>query len=168
MARQAKDEGDKPYVLSKKDAWLLLAAASDYARTPDRSINGKDRAEILAEAALAKGHSDLARVISGIHSSIMDFRKGNIRAIQYLLEGPVIREDVHKYAKGTGFEDAASDLVAHVGGIADVGEKIGERLIDWDASSKVLLKVKKDRFPQDLTMIEKLAVAAPSPSKRNR
>jgi hypothetical protein len=168
MTRQAKDENDKPYVLSKKDAWLLLAAASDYAHTPDRTINGKDRAEIVAEAALAKGHSDLARVISGIHSSIMDFRKGNVRAMQYLLEGPVLREDVHEYAKGTGFEEAASDLVAHVGGIADVEAKIGDRRIDWEASSKVLLKVKKDRFPQELTMIEKFAVAAPSSSKRSR
>jgi hypothetical protein len=166
VAQQLKDDGDKPYVLSSKDAWMLLAAASNYVHTPDRTINGKDRADIVAEAALANGHANLSRTISAIHSSIMDFYKGKHREMQFLLEGPAIREYVKDEAKGTRFEEAVRELFAHVGYIADVEEKIGDRLVDWDASSKVLLRVKKEKFPQELTMTEKLNLAQTSSSTR--
>jgi hypothetical protein len=163
MATKSRERTEKPYVLTKKDAWMLLAATADYVRAPDRTIDGKDRADILAEAALAQGHSRLSDTISAIHSSVMDFHKGNYKAIQYLLEGPAIREDAKKEAKGTRFEKAVGDLFAGLGWIADVDAKLAAREgnphIDWDASAKVLLKVKADKFSEHLTMVEKLAVA---------
>src|SRR5580698_9174027 len=110
MPKRKKKGEDKPYVLTPKDAWSLLAAANDYVCTPDRAINGKDRADILAEAALAKGLIDLSTTISATHSSVMDFHKGKYKAIQYLFEGPAIREYVAKEAKGTGFEKAVDRL----------------------------------------------------------
>jgi hypothetical protein len=169
MPRTKNRTSDKPYVLTPKDAWSLLAATSDYVHTPVRALNGKDRADILAEAALAKGFVDLSTTISAIHSSVMDFHKGNYKAIQYLLEGPAIREDVVGDAKGTGFEKAVDRLFKPLGWIADVDEKLADRKgnhqIDWDASAKVLLKVKKDKFPEDLTMVEKLAVTKRSSTR---
>jgi hypothetical protein len=172
MPQSKKRSSDKPYVFTPKDAWSLLAATSDYVHTPDRAINGKDRANILAEAALAKGFVDLSDTISAIHSSVMDFHKGNYKAIQYLLEGPAIREDVVKEAKGTGFEKAVSRLIASLGWIADLDEKLagrkGNHHIDWDASAKVLVKVKKDKFPENLTMVEKLAVSKSPSTQRQK
>jgi hypothetical protein len=169
MPQSKKTSSDKPYVFTPKDAWSLLAATSDYVHTPDRAINGKDRADILAEATLAKGFVDLSTTISAIHSSVMDFHKGKYKGIQYLIEGPAIREHVVKEAKGTGFEKAVDRLFKPLNWIADLDEKLARRKgnhhIDWDASAKVLLKVKKERFPEDLTMIEKLAVAAEAPAR---
>ena len=93
----------------------------------------------------------------------MDFHKGNYKAIQYFFEGPAIREDAKKEAKGTRFEKAVGDLFAGLEWIADVDAKLaaekGNPHIDWDASAKVLLKVKADKFSLHLTMVEKLAVA---------
>jgi hypothetical protein len=163
MPQSKKRTSDKAYVFTPKDAWNLLAATSDYVHTPDRAINGKDRADILAEAALAKGFADLSTTISAIHSSVMDFHKGNYKGIQYLLEGPAIREQLVADAKGTGFEKAVRRLFSTLRQIGDLDEKLAGRRglgrIDWDASAKVLLRVKKEKFPEDLTMVEKLAAA---------
>ncbi len=171
MRQSKKRSSDKPYVFTPKDAWSLLAATNDYVHTPDRAINGKDRADILAEATLAKGFVDLSTTISAIHSSVMDFHKGKYKGIQYLLEGPAIREHVVKEAKGTGFEKAVSRLFSPLGHIADLDEKLADRgglgRIDWDASAKVIVKSKAEHFTEDLTMVEKLA-AAKSATKRGK
>jgi hypothetical protein len=159
---------DKPYVLTTKDAWALLAAATDYMHEPDRRIDGRDRADILAEAGLAKGLSDLSWTISAIHSSVMGFHKGNYKDMQYLLETPDFREIVQNLAKGTEFEMAADRLFQPLRYITEVADKVGERTIDWEASSKVLLRAKKERFPEDLTMVEKLAVGRSPEAKRGK
>jgi hypothetical protein len=159
MPRKSSRETEKPYVLSKKDAWALLAAASNYMRAPERTVDGKERADILAEATLAKELSDLSDTISWIHSSVMRFHKGDYKAIQYLLETPAIRDDVKNEAKGTTFATAVERLFSPLRYFVELEDKLGERDIDWEKSAKVLLKVKAEKFPEDLTMVEKLTVA---------
>jgi hypothetical protein len=166
MAARTKERTEKAYVLTKKDAWMLLAATSDYLHTPDRTIDGKDRADILAEAALAQGYSHLSQTISAIHSSVIGFHKGHYKEMQYLLEGPAIREYVRDEAKGTPFETAVGSLFSALGYIADLDDKVRGRSIDWETSSKVLLAVKRDKFAEDMTMVEKLAVGKSAPTKR--
>lgn len=163
---------DEPYVLSSKEALSLLAAAHNYAQRPDRAINGRDWAEIVAEAALAKGHANLSDSISAMHSSIMGFHKGSYREIEFLLNTPEIHEEVREEAKGTGFEPAVALLFGRLAAVPILNKKnygrfLG-RVIDWDASSKVLLDVKQEHFPQDLTMIEKLNIAQASSQTRRR
>ena len=150
---------DKPYVLTQKDAWALLASASNYVHTPNRKIDGKEQADILAEATLSRGLSDLANSVAAIHSSVMRFHKGDYRAIQYLLETPAIGQHAMQAAKGTSFARAVERLFNPLGYIAELEDRLRGRAINWEESSRVLLKVKSDRFPEDLTMAEKLEVA---------
>ena len=100
MARKKATETEKPHVLTKKEAWMLLAASSDYMNSPDREIGGRDKADILAESALAKGYSNLSDSIASIHHSVRDFHKGNYKGMQYLLEGPAISEQVMRMRRG--------------------------------------------------------------------
>ncbi len=168
MTKRRNKTNEKPYVLTLKDAWALLASASNYVHTPDRAIGGTDRADILAAATLAKGLTDLSGTISGIHSSVMQFQKGNYEAIAYLLESPVIRESLKEEADGTEYETAAERLVAPLGYVVGIEDKLRGRTIDWAASSEVVLKVKGDQFPEDLTLVEKLAVAKLIAGRRSR
>jgi|SRR5579872_5215330 len=167
MVSKGRSEHKKPHVLSAKDALALVRATSDYMRMPDRKINGKDRAEIIAEAALAKGFSSLSETVQAIHYSIVEFHKGHYEEMHFLLESPAIREYVRNEAAGTGYERAVEHLFSRLGPIANLEEKLNSRTIDWDSSSKVILNVKKDHFPEDLTMIENLKVANVS-QKRER
>jgi hypothetical protein len=168
MPRRNRQATEKPYVLSRKDAWALLAAASNYANAPERQIDGKDRADILAEAALMKGLFDLSSTISAIHLSVMQFHKGDYKALQYLTEHAILRDRVTDDAKDTSFATAVRQLLSPLGYIAELEERLGGRDVDWDASARVLLKVKNEMFPDDLTMVEKLAIASLSTTKRQK
>ena len=99
------------------------------------------------------GQFDLADTIMGVHDAIRRFTNGDNRALSYFNEVPM-DEIVRNEIKNTVYEKSVESAISATDKIC---KTLDLRDIDWEKSAEVIAKVKKERFPEMLTMVEKLS-----------
>ena len=154
MANEINDESsEKPHVLTKDEAVRILIAAFDYLTLANDHIAGNHRTEVVAKAAEQNQEFELASDLLAIHNVLKEFGNGNLRAIKYLGEAPV-GDNLLETAKNSTLINEAKSLASSIEPIEEILEG---QSIDWEKSFKVLAEVKKEKFPEKLTMVEKLS-----------
>lgn len=148
------DSGEllKRHVLSEREAFGLLSSSHRYFNAADAYINGRHKTEILAEAMLQAGQESLATDAMYLHTAMTAFQKGAFNEVQFLSEGPVFTGFL-KNAQATKFEASVKKLV---GQLSSFDEILTDRDVNWETSSTILAEMKRARFPNDLTMVERL------------
>lgn len=143
------------HVLTPHEAFSLLDGVHSYFANEDVHLQGTHRAEILSDAMLREGFADLSHSVMWIHNVLKEFHRGNFQEVDSIAGSCRTVESFLESAKGTRFEKAAEDLMAP---IRDLNELLVHHAIDWQQSAPVLADEKKAKFPQDLTMTEKLGI----------
>ena len=145
---------EEPHVLTKKEASKLLMICSDYLSPASIGlVDGKHRTESVAKKMESDGQFDLADTIMGVHDAIRRFTNGDNRALSYFNEVPM-DEIVRNEIKNTVYEKSVESAISATDKIC---KTLDLRDIDWEKSAEVIAKVKKERFPEMLTMVEKLS-----------
>ena len=149
-----KADGDttKGHVLTEQEAFSLLMAVHRYFRDTDAHVGGRHRTEIVAEEMVKDGKASLATDVLHIHGTMQDFHRGSFKEAMFFGDSPVF-EGFVEASRGTRFAESVDHIVRE---LKIFGEVINEKPIDWAKSADVLAKVKRDKYPEDLTMIEKL------------
>jgi len=123
----------------------------------NNSIGGRHRYEILAEDFAREGLPLLSREVLWIHRALEKFRMGQFAAAKHFHEHGPIFTSLVSHASKTKYHASVVDLVEGLKSFAEPLEHCGEDGLDWPASSRVLAKVKAEFFPEDMTMVEKMA-----------
>ena len=148
---QPKEPSRTGRVLTGKEAFELLDANRNYMKSVDSHVGERHRSEIVAEAMTREGLDSLADHALQLHDVMKGFAQGDFKAAQHLADNPVI-DSLVEDAKGTKFTTTADAMAAALGAF----KRLTGEDIDWDKSSQVLAKAKRDHFPKDLTMVERL------------
>jgi hypothetical protein len=153
---RAVAEPTNKHVLTEHEAFALLSNSHGYF-TSFEPISGRHRTEIVAEAMARDGLTGTAEDTMFLHSQLKLFHQGDYSAIGAFNQVPLI-ENLLVSAKGTKFERAVEDIIRPLESFIEIFDRLSEarRQIDEDRSSEVLAKVKQDRFPEDMSMVEKL------------
>lgn len=146
-------EGQKSHVLTEQEAIVLLLTSDGYLRSHTDHVNDRHRTEVVAEAMERAGHFDLASEAIVIHKVLQSFGKGDFKALQYFNQCFPL-DDLLEKARGTKFLKDAKNLASQLKDIEKVLDP--DRSINWEKSSEVLTKVKREKTPSILTMVEKL------------
>ncbi len=143
--------------LSDHDAFSLMDASHIYWDRNTACINDQHKTVIVAEEMAREGLMALADDMMLIHDAMKQFSRGDFRAASSLAENSIL-DQIHDKARGTRFEDAVDHITNPLRAFAEVFERFGENGsgIDWAESAGVLARMKREKFPGDLTMVEKL------------
>ncbi len=154
-AKGKKEREAEGHVLTEKEAkGLLLTMDTYFGMSAIRPhSNGKHRTVVVAEAMERAGLFDLASGAMEMHNDMDAFRKGSLEALRTFQENPQV-DNFLGLANGTRFEKEAKTLADSVSHIEDILHKHGD--LDWEKSSEVLAKVKREKCPEMMTMVEKL------------
>ena len=149
-----RNNENKPHVISPREAKALLVELGEYFSpgTAGEHVDGKHRAEVVAKTMELNGKFDEADSLMSIHNAMKEFGNGKAKALAWFSEVPV-HENLANDVKNSQFEKSVApitNIVENIAKILDYSE------IDWDKSADVIAKVKRDRFPDKLTMVEKL------------
>lgn len=147
-----KEETEELRALTEQEAMAMIIASTDYLTKITDHTNGRHRTEVVAEAMERDAKFDLASDAMAIHTTVKAFGNGDFKKIAYFAEAPVL-ENFVAAAEGTKFEKAAN-TIAHE--LEPLEEVLYDKLIDWEKSSEVLARVKREKFPETLSMVEKL------------
>ena len=150
--RDIGNSGKKQHVLTEKEASSLLIESADYLSTSGDHVDGRHRTEVVAKKMESDGNFDLADTLMGIHNTFKEFASGDNKSLRYFSDDPM-HDRLVEEVKNTGFEKSIEKTVAT---LASITETFADREIDWDKSAEVIAKVKRERFPEMLTMVEKL------------
>lgn len=144
------------HVLTDTEAFSVLDSLNNYfTGDEDVYVGGKHRTEVVADAMLREGLVELSHTAMQIHNTLKEAHRGNFRALDFLANGANVVEDFLKSAKGSRFQQAAQELMQP---IRDVSKIFADHAIDWQQSIPVLADIKKETFPEDLSMTEKLGI----------
>ena len=150
--REPTEPSEKKHVLTKQEALEMLNAVHTYFN--DRDISGRHQTEATAEAMINAGLTDLAESTMDVHNALKAFHRGNYKGAAYLTDDTPVGENIVEQAEGTRFAKFAAGLARDLKSFDALCT--GESFVDWDEAAKVVAEVKREKFPKDLTMVEKL------------
>jgi hypothetical protein len=149
----AKESGT---VLTESEAMAMLEAVHQYFNE-DNFIKGHHFMENMVEDIARDGLADLAKEVNQIHATLKEFHRGDFKSANFFEQGDAdIFKDLREKAKGTRWEEAATKLAHDLKGLEAAFEELPVRNVDWEASAEVLTRVKTKKFPDDLSMTERL------------
>ena len=150
---ESKGTKAKKHVVTRNQALELLLANIDYFSESGEHVDGKHRTEVIAKSMELDGQFDMAHALMRVHNSMKEVAKADIRTgLQWFAQSNVA-DDLAKTVKNTKYEDAVSPIVEKA---SRIGKILPDRDYDWEKSADVIAKVKRERFPDKLTMVEKL------------
>ncbi len=144
----------KKHVITRNQASQLLLESGDYFSMfgAGEHVDGKHRSEVIAKAMELDGQIGQADAIMNFHNSMKQFANGDTKALQWFTETPVA-DNLSDTVKNSKFEASVERIISTA---AKIGKILPKREIDWEKSADVIAKVKRERFPDKLTMVEKL------------
>lgn len=154
--KSAENPRPRKHVLTDSEAFALLSESSQYFSTSHR-VGDRHMAEVMAEGMAQCGELQLASSVLDLHDALTSFQSGRFAEAAYFGDAPVFG-NMRYAAKGTGYEGSIDVLEKGLSDFTRILMGCGEKgiKIDWKKSAEVLAAVKRDRFPGDLTMVEKL------------
>ena len=147
---QRKEPPGHGRVLTSDEAFPLLDANHNYMKSSYSHVGEKHQAEILADAMMREGLNNPAMDLIHIHDAMMKFSKGDFKAGLVFTDG--VLDSLVESTSDSKFAGAAQSIAR---ALKAFGKLAGDD-IDWQRSTPILAQVKREQFPKDVTMIEKL------------